>query len=297
MEEPENGLHPGVIQDVYDALSSVYDSQVLLATHSPIFLSHTDLEHVLCFAKDDEGATDVIPARAHPGLRDWQGDPNLSVFFAAASLVKVGADFSKLIVLAADKHIAASGSPDWSARRRSGHMPDSFDVLRHPESDPGCRAKSVEFLRPLINRYARALVVFDHRGCGSKAPRERIQQEVELGLERNGWPGRSKAMSLRPSWNPGSGVRPETCARAGMGRRLQPASGVARGIRSLARAAAHADQSKEATRQALRRNGKVLSSALFKELAAASRFDDCQDPAFNEFRATLQAWFPQDVGQ
>ena len=35
MEEPENGLHPGVTQDVYDALSSVYDSQVLLATHSP----------------------------------------------------------------------------------------------------------------------------------------------------------------------------------------------------------------------------------------------------------------------
>ena len=86
MEEPENGLHPGVMQDVYDALSSVYDSQVLLATHSPIFLSHANLEHVLCFAKDDEGATDVVPARAHPGLRDWQGDPNLSVFFAAGVL-------------------------------------------------------------------------------------------------------------------------------------------------------------------------------------------------------------------
>jgi len=86
MEEPENGLHPGVMQDVYDALSSVYDSQVLLATHSPIFLSHADLEHVLCFAKDAEGATDVIPAGAHPGLRDWQGDPNLSVFFAAGVL-------------------------------------------------------------------------------------------------------------------------------------------------------------------------------------------------------------------
>ena len=86
LEEPENGLHPGVIQDAYDALSSVYHAQVLLATHSPIFLSHADLEHVLCFAKDEEGATDVIPARSHPGLRDWQGDPNLSVFFAAGVL-------------------------------------------------------------------------------------------------------------------------------------------------------------------------------------------------------------------
>ena len=86
MEEPENGLHPGVIQDVYDALSSVYDSQVLLATHSPIFLSHADLEHVLCVGKSSEGATDIIPASAHPGLKDWQGSPNLSVFFAAGVL-------------------------------------------------------------------------------------------------------------------------------------------------------------------------------------------------------------------
>ena len=86
MEEPENGLHPGVTQDVYDALSSVYDSQVLLATHSPVFLNHADLEHVLCFGKDSNGATDVIPALAHPGLRDWQGSPNLSVFFAAGVL-------------------------------------------------------------------------------------------------------------------------------------------------------------------------------------------------------------------
>ena len=86
MEEPENGLHPGVMEDVYDALCSVYGSQVLLATHSPVFLSRVDLEHVLCFGKDADGATDVVPARAHPDLKDWQGSPNLSVFFAAGVL-------------------------------------------------------------------------------------------------------------------------------------------------------------------------------------------------------------------
>ena len=86
IEEPEDGLHPGVMQDVYDALSSVYDSQVLLATHSPIFLSHADLEHVLCFGMDPRGATHVIPATWHPRLKDWQGDPDLSVYFAAGVL-------------------------------------------------------------------------------------------------------------------------------------------------------------------------------------------------------------------
>lgn len=86
MEEPENGLHPGVIEDVYDALSSVYNSQVLLATHSPIVLGHADLANVLCVGRSSEGATDIIRASVHPGLRDWQGSPSLSVFFAAGVL-------------------------------------------------------------------------------------------------------------------------------------------------------------------------------------------------------------------
>ena len=33
IEEPENGVHPGAVATVYDSLSSVYDAQVLLATH------------------------------------------------------------------------------------------------------------------------------------------------------------------------------------------------------------------------------------------------------------------------
>ena len=125
-----------------------------------------------------------------------------------ACSVKVGAEPSKLIVLAADKHIAVSLEVLIGQRRADlGIRPISFDVRRHPESDPGCRTKAVEFLRPLINQYRWALVVFDHQGCGSKAPREEIQQEVEFGLERNGWQGRSKAIVIAPEleswvWSP-----------------------------------------------------------------------------------------------
>lgn len=46
--------------------------------------------------------------------------------------------------------------------------------------------EAVEFLRPLINQYRWASVLFDHYGCGSKGPREKVQQEVEFKLEGNG---------------------------------------------------------------------------------------------------------------
>lgn len=35
IEEPENGIHPRNVETVFESLSSVYDAQVLLATHSP----------------------------------------------------------------------------------------------------------------------------------------------------------------------------------------------------------------------------------------------------------------------
>lgn len=45
-----------------------------------------DPADVLCFTKDDEGATDIVTGREHPALREWQGDPSLGSLFAAGVL-------------------------------------------------------------------------------------------------------------------------------------------------------------------------------------------------------------------
>jgi hypothetical protein len=86
IEEPENGLHPGAMEPVYQSLSSVYDAQILLATHSPVVLSLARPEHVLCFKKTAQGATDIVLGSEHPSLKDWRGQPNLSVLFASGVL-------------------------------------------------------------------------------------------------------------------------------------------------------------------------------------------------------------------
>lgn len=86
IEEPENGLHPKAVEAVYQSLSSVYDNQILVASHSPIFLSLARLEQILCFGKTPTGATDVIVGTEHPKLKDWRGEVNLSVLFASGVL-------------------------------------------------------------------------------------------------------------------------------------------------------------------------------------------------------------------
>ncbi len=86
IEEPENGIHPRAVETMYQSLSSVYDAQILLASHSPVILKTVELGDVLCFGKTAEGATDIIAGNQHPKLRDWQGEENLGVLFAGGVL-------------------------------------------------------------------------------------------------------------------------------------------------------------------------------------------------------------------
>lgn len=85
-EEPENGIHPRAIETVVQSLSSLYDSQVWVSTHSPIVLAHTDLADVLAARLGDDGGVEVIPGDRHPRLRDWRGSLDIGTLFAAGVL-------------------------------------------------------------------------------------------------------------------------------------------------------------------------------------------------------------------
>lgn len=86
IEEPENGIHPRAVETVLQSLSSIYNAQVLLATHSPVILSLARPEDVLCFARTDEGATDIVLGTEHPRLREWRYETDLGTLFASGVL-------------------------------------------------------------------------------------------------------------------------------------------------------------------------------------------------------------------
>ena len=86
IEEPENGIHPGAVATAYDSLRSMYTAQVLLATHSPVVLSAAPADKVLCFAKDEEGATDIVLGSEHPRLREWRDGVDLGTLLGSGVL-------------------------------------------------------------------------------------------------------------------------------------------------------------------------------------------------------------------
>ena len=85
IEEPENGVHPAALQAIYESLSSVYEGQVLVASHSPVLLSMAKPEQLLCFIKTPDG-TRIVRGSEHQALRDWQGEVSLGMLAASGIL-------------------------------------------------------------------------------------------------------------------------------------------------------------------------------------------------------------------
>lgn len=86
IEEPENGIHPRAVETVFQSLSSVYDAQVLLATHSADIARLTDVEQMLCFARDEKNGSDIVAGSAHPRLRNWSGAMDVGTLLASGVL-------------------------------------------------------------------------------------------------------------------------------------------------------------------------------------------------------------------
>ena len=86
IEEPENGIHPRAVATAYESFSSLYDAQVLLASHSPVLLSEANINEVLCFAHDEQGATDIVLGSDHPALLNWPDKADLGLLLASGVL-------------------------------------------------------------------------------------------------------------------------------------------------------------------------------------------------------------------
>jgi len=86
IEEPENGIHPQAVETLFQSLSSVYDAQVFMATHSPMILGIVKPSQVLCFSRDADGATHIVRGDQHPALEYWRGETDLGTLFASGVL-------------------------------------------------------------------------------------------------------------------------------------------------------------------------------------------------------------------
>ena len=86
IEEPENGVHPPAVEAIFKSLTSLYDGQALVATHSPVLVGLIEPRQLLCFSRTATGETDIMGGENHPKLKDWQKGFRLGQLFASGVL-------------------------------------------------------------------------------------------------------------------------------------------------------------------------------------------------------------------
>ncbi|MDY6842485.1 MAG: ATP-binding protein [Thermodesulfobacteriota bacterium] len=86
IEEPEAGIHPGAVETVFQSLSSINNAQILFSTHSSVILNAATPHNLLCFARADDGATDIITGTLQPDLKEWKDETSLDALCAKGIL-------------------------------------------------------------------------------------------------------------------------------------------------------------------------------------------------------------------
>jgi hypothetical protein len=104
-----------------------------------------------------------------------------------------------LVALTADANMAQaiSGLLDRSASLNI--RPLTFDVLVHPQRDPGCLRRAGDILRPLVHLYDHAMVLFDHEGCGQEDMAAIVlANRLKDELGNMGWHDSAEAIIFEP---------------------------------------------------------------------------------------------------
>jgi len=74
LDEPECGLHPDMIKSIGDMIKyAARESQIIIATHSPLLLNHFELEDVLVFEKNTENETTMKRIK-DTDFPEWEGE-------------------------------------------------------------------------------------------------------------------------------------------------------------------------------------------------------------------------------
>ncbi len=170
----------------------------------------------------------------------------------------------------------------------------SYDIIVNPERDPGCRNKSAGILRPFINMYEFAIVLFDYEGCGSESlNREQIEINVENHLAGNGWENRSSAIVVDPEieiwvWSDSPHV---DGVLDWSGRQPDVRKWLMRNTTYWNQGELKPIRPKEAMEKALREVQKPHSSTIYKELSKKVSVNRCTDNAFDKLKSVLFSWF------
>ena len=168
------------------------------------------------------------------------------------------------------------------------------EIITHPNKDPGCLLRPDLLLRSQVNRFDRALIVFDREGCGREdLDATALASMSESQLNAVGWQGRARAIVIDPElenwvWSDSSQVD----AALGWSGRIPALRSWVAEMGFIINDNGKPQDPKAALLAALQVSGKRHSSSIFLELAKTISLNRCIDPSFVLLKSVLSGWFP-----
>ena len=201
-----------------------------------------------------------------------------------------------LVILVADKDMKHALLGLLTRTEALGIREIETDIHVHPEHDPACAQRGVEFLSMFVGQYRHALLMFDHEGSGKESitPIE-LQESLNAGFTNSDWGDRARAIVLSPElevwiW----GDSPHVDYVAGWKNRSS-------GLRPwlieegwLETVHSKPYRPKEAFVAALKEANVPRSASLYEQIASKVSLRRCQDASFLRFKTVLRTWFPHE---
>jgi hypothetical protein len=199
-----------------------------------------------------------------------------------------------LLVVAADKSMQQALKGLLARPQALGIREVEVDIYYHPQHDPACALRGVEFMSDWSDQYHHGLLMFDHEGSGREQthPQE-LQKTLNEDFANSAWGERAKTVILCPElevwvWSDS----PHVSRVAGWGNGNRQLRSWLIEQEYLQEGESKPTRPKEAFQAALYESRTPRSSSLFLQLAENVSFERCSDTAFLEFKGILQKWFP-----
>jgi len=171
----------------------------------------------------------------------------------------------------------------------------TFEIIKNSGHDSGSYNDSHELLRPFINQYNFALVLFDFEGCGAEhlKTKKEIENDVLELLSVNGWDRRSAVIVIQPELENWMWMDNPNVQQAIGWERQESLYNWARNEGHITDNANKPAKPKETLEKALKISETPKSAAIYKKIAAKASYRNCEDESFMKLIQQLQAWFPK----
>ncbi len=201
-----------------------------------------------------------------------------------------------LVCLVADKNIEAAIEGILQRPGALGIREVQFEVIVHPNRDPGCFHQASELLAGYRDSARHALVVLDRAWDGAPADTGiELERQVEVLLRQSSLGDWARALVLDPeleTWV--FSDSPHVASSLGWPEGIEALREALAGQHLWQKQRVKPTDPKAAVEWALRRAKKPRSSSMYRELAGTVGFARCQDHAFMRLRELLSGWFGGD---